>query len=152
MQNKKVNLFLSYGVRPVTLYTNFHKKHKVSLRQYDVKQCVRSWGSLQECFASIFKYLFLLIIQDVIEEGITFKFPSNCMNSFIEMVPVSGEDFKDAYRKGAFQDIDFLASNFTGYQVQFRMTTKYGKWCKRIYVTQKYKDRIAELTNKGRKW
>lgn len=151
MEEKK-NWFLSYGVKPVQFYINYLDDHKVSINQLELFRCIRCWGSLQEAFGSMFKYLFYLIIQDVIENGDVFQFPPNCQKSYIEMIPISGEDFKRAYRKGAFQDIDFLASNFTGYQVQYRMTTKFGKWCKPIYVTRKYKARIAELTNQGRKW
>lgn len=153
MMEQKKNWFLSYGVSPYQLYTNYLGKHTVDLKHIELLQCERSWGSLQAAFASMFKYLFLLIVQDIIENGITFQLPHTTKNKcYIEMIPVSGEEFKKAYRLGAFQDVDFLASNFTGYNLRFRMTTKYGSWCKRIYVTRKYKQRITELTNQGRKW
>jgi hypothetical protein len=31
------------------------------------------------------------------------------------------------------------------------MSTRYGKWIKRIYVTRDYKSRIAEKANRGEK-
>ena len=68
------------------------------------------------------------------------------------MVPVKGDDFVKARQNGAFKDVDFLASNFTGNQIQFRISTRYGKWLKRIYVGNAMKNRITENTNKGKQY
>lgn len=68
------------------------------------------------------------------------------------MDAVSGEDFIRAYQRGAFQDVDYLASNFTGYNLHLRYNTRYGNWKKRIYVSQKYKDIITQKTNAGEGW
>lgn len=143
--------FLGYGVSPQQLYTGFGDKHELQLSNYELYECAAT-GSLTRLCGSVFKHLFYLIIIDIIENGVIFKLPPPCKRSYIEMRAWYGEDFKAAYRNGAFQDVDFLASNFTGYGLQFRMSTRYGTWCKRLYVSSKYRDRIIELTNRGKKW
>lgn len=136
---------LSYGVLPFDLYHNFYKNHKISLTQAEMG------GPFKIMASRIFTHFMYLLISDIIEYGGYFKFPAP-KRCYIEIVPIMGDDFKTAYQRGAFADVDFLASNFTGYILQFRRSTRYGKWAKKIYVTSKFKDRITELTNKGHKW
>lgn len=145
IKEKNKHWALSYGVLPSDLYQNFFKNHKISLS-------VSEMGAPFKTMASrIFTHFMYLLITDIIERGGYFKFPAP-KRCYIEMVPITGDEFKKAYQNGAFSDIDFLASNFTGYILQFRRATRYGKWTKKIYVTSKFKDRITELTNQGHKW
>jgi hypothetical protein len=68
------------------------------------------------------------------------------------MLSVSGDEFVKARQNGKFQDVDFLTSDFTGYNLGLRYNTRYGKWTKALHVSEKYKDRITELTNQGHGW
>lgn len=136
---------LSYGVLPSDLYINFFKNHKISLNKEELG-C-----RFKDAASRIFTHFMYLLITDIIEYGGYFKFPAP-KRCYIEIVPVSGDEFKEAYKNGAFQDVDFLASNFTGYILQFRRATRYGKWIKKIYVTSQFKKRITDLTNSGYKW
>ena len=106
----------------------------------------------RDLMGRMFRYLLYLIITDIIENQIVFKLPPCGQRTWIQMDPVSGDDFVKARQNGAFDDIDYLASNFTGYQIYLTYKTRYGAWKKRIHVNKKYKDRITELTNKGVGW
>ena len=68
------------------------------------------------------------------------------------MLSVSGDEFVKARQNGKFQDVDFLTSDFTGYNLGLRYNTRSGKWTKALHVSEKYKDRITELTNQGHGW
>lgn len=134
------NYATSYAITADELYYGFpHKKYIGLSKDWDNQ-------SLISLYAKVLKYFFYLVILDIIENGITFKFPPGC-RAWLEMIPVSGEKFVQARQNGAFDDVDFLASNFTGYQLYFRHNSRYGKWIKQIHVSKKYKDRITELTN-----
>lgn len=110
-------------------------------------------GDFKVMYGEMFRYFMYLLIKDVIENQVTFKFPpTGDGSSWIEMTPVSGDDFIKARQNGAFQDVDFLVSDFTGYQLTYRKSNRYGSWRKRIFVSSKYRDRITELTNKGVGW
>jgi hypothetical protein len=132
----------SYAILPHELYTKFPDKKYISL--------VKDWNKteLRALYSRIFKYFFYLVIKDVIINRVTFKCPPGT-NAWIEMVPITGEDFAKARQNGAFADVDFLASDFTGYQLMLRRSNRYGKWTKRIYLSSKYRDMITDLTNKG---
>jgi hypothetical protein len=69
------------------------------------------------------------------------------------MKKTSGKDFKNAVRKGKWKDVDFLTSNFTGYQLALSVkSTKRPEKEKLIYLGYKHKDRITELTNEGKRY
>lgn len=136
----------SYALTASDLYTKFpYKKLKTSISQLP-EGTNQKW-----LLTKIFRYFFYLVIKDIIENKTTFRFPRT-FRAFLEMIPVSGKDFIKARQNGAFQDIDFLTSDFTGYHLGLRYSTRYGKWIKALHVTEKYKDRITELTNQGHGW
>lgn len=136
----------SYALTATDLYTKFpYKKLKTNIKQLPN-------GSNEKWFlARVFRYFFYLVIKDIIENKTTFRFPRT-FRAFLEMIAVSGDDFVRARQNGAFQDVDFLTSDFTGYHLGLRYNTRYGKWVKALHVSEKYKDRITELTNKGHGW
>lgn len=136
----------AYSLKAWELYTNFLKNHKLRVYPEDI-----DYGSTpQRMLGNIFTKFMQLVIEDIIENQVTFKLPYK--GAWIEMVPISDEDFAKARQNGAFEDVDFLMSNFTGYQIYLRINNRYGHWLKHIYVTKRYKDRITELTNKGVGW
>ena len=60
---------------------------------------------------------------------------------------------KKAFRNGKWNDIDFITSNFSGYQLGLIMESK--KRTNRekpIYIASKDKDRITEYTNQGKQY
>lgn len=141
----------SYALKADELYTSFPIKKYMTMTAKELPQ--RFHGNFKVMFGEIFRYFMYLVIRDVIEKQVTFKLPPmKGGSSWIEMVPVSGDDFVKARQNGAFQDVDFLVSDFTGYQLFYRKSNRYGSWKKRIYVSKKYRDRITELTNKGVGW
>jgi hypothetical protein len=135
----------SYALLPSDLYTRFPFKKYLSVAdEWDTAE-------MKALCSRIFKYFFYLVIKDIIENKVTFKMPPGT-RAWLEMAPVTGEEFAKARQNGAFADVDFLASNFTGYKLQLRYTNRYGKWAKRIYVSAKYRDKITEMTNAGETW
>ena len=130
----------SYSMTPQDLYYGYGKKFKP---RYNSKNTFKNyWNCEFEC-GRVFTYFFYLVIKDIIENQVTFKLPVN--RCYLEMTPVTGEEFEKAVQNGAFQDVDFLASNFTGYNLNLRIATRYGKWLKRIYVSSKYRDKIVKV-------
>ena len=68
-------------------------------------------------------------------------------------VTKSNSDFKKAFKKGKWNDVDFLTSNFTGYQLALSVKSqKRPEKEKLIYLGYKHKDRITELTNEGKRY
>lgn len=136
----------SYALTAKDLYTKFpYKRLKTNIRQ------LPNGSSQSQLLAQVFRYFFYLVIKDIIENKTTFRFPRS-YRAFLEMLSVSGDEFVKARQNGKFQDVDFLTSDFTGYNLGLRYNTRYGKWTKALHVSEKYKDRITELTNQGHGW
>lgn len=134
----------SYALNPQQLFLRF------PLNKY-IKVRIEGWDKVRYLleFGKMFKYLFYLIVKDIIENNVTFKFPPGT-SSYLEMTPIHGKDFEIARQNGAFDDVDFLMSNFTGYQLYLRYNTRYGHWRKQLYVSKPWKDRITKYTNQGK--
>ena len=107
-----------------------------------------SW--MQVC-AQVFRYAFNLIVRDIIENKTEFKMPPQT-GGRLYMRAISGEDFIHAKQCGAFEEIDYLASNFTAYMICLGITVKHRKWQRNIYLSSTYRQKLIDLTNQGESW
>lgn len=121
---------------------------------YDTVKKIYSDGDKRSLAASIFNKGMQLIVEDIIENNVHFLLPTLGNNeSYLYMKKTSGQDFKNAVRKGKWRDVDFLTSNFTGYQLALSVKSKKRpEKEKPIYLGYKHKDRITELTNEGKRY
>ncbi len=99
----------------------------------------------------IFRVALKIIINDIIDNNITFTLPTGGRKSEIMMSRISGEQFSKARQNGKFMDIDFIESNFSGYELKFIMYRPDGAptRTKTIYVDNKLKAKITQKTNQG---
>lgn len=98
----------------------------------------------------IFRTCFKKVINDIIDNNVTFKLPTGAIDSEIHMRRIHGDEFSKARQNGKFKEIDFLNSLFSGYELELNMYKKGGlKRSKTIYVDPKLKQKIIDNTNKG---
>lgn len=121
---------------------------------YDTVKKVYSDGDKRALSASIFTKGMQLIIEDIIENNVHFLLPTAGSNeAYLYMKRTSGNDFKNAFKRGKWRDVDFLTSNFAGYQLALAVKSKKRpEKEKPIYLGYKHKDRITELTNEGKRY
>lgn len=121
---------------------------------YDTVKKVYSDGDKRALSASIFTKGMQLIIEDIIENNVHFLLPTLGSNeAYLYMKRTSGNDFKKAFKLGKWRDVDFLASNFNGYQLALSVkSNKRPEKEKSIYLGYTHKDRITELTNEGKRY
>lgn len=134
------------------LFHNFPiKKLKMD---YDTVKKIYSDGDKRSLSASIFNKGMQLIIEDIIENNVHFLLPTlGSTEAYLHMDKTSGESFKRAVKRGKWKDVDFLTSNFTGYQLALSVKSKKRPEKKKsIYLGYKHKDRITELTNEGKRY
>lgn len=99
----------------------------------------------------VFKDALKLILQDIIENNVTFQLPTGSRKAEIHIDNVQGKNFERARKHGKWLDVDFLASNFTGNLLVLDMYSKEGmRRRKPIYVDKILRDRLVELTNEGK--
>lgn len=121
---------------------------------YDTVRKIYSDGDKRALSASIFTRGMQLIIEDIIENNVHFLLPTLGTNeAYLYMNKTSGKNFKDAFKRGKWRDVDFLTSNFTGYQLALKVKSpRRPEKQKFIYLGYKHKDRITELTNEGKRY
>lgn len=121
---------------------------------YDTVKKIYSDGDKRSLSASIFTKGMQLIVEDIIENNVHFLLPTLGSNeAYLYMNKTQGKDFKNAFKKGKWNDVDFLTSNFTGYQLALSVkSNKRPEKIKPIYLGYKHKDRITELTNEGKRY
>lgn len=101
----------------------------------------------------IFRECVRLILNDVIDNNVTFELPTGSRKCDIHMKKVQDEEFKNLRKSGKWKDVDLLESNFTGYELGLFM---YGynrpPRTKTIYVNKDLKDKITKYTNEGKQY
>lgn len=100
----------------------------------------------------IFKESVKVILEDIIDNNITFQLPLG--KSDIHILRIEGDDFSKARKKGKWKDVDFLVSYFSGYQPVLNMYNKNGGITRQkpIYLDKKLKNKLTEYTNQGKQY
>lgn len=148
----KHKLAMGHTFSAQEIFYNFPiKKLKMD---YDTVKKVYSDGNKRDLSASIFSKGMQLIVEDIIENNVHFLLPTlGSAEAYLYMNKTSGNDFKTAFKNGKWKDVDFLTSNFTGYQLALSVKSKKRpEKQKTIYLGHKHKDRITELTNEGKRY
>lgn len=133
----------------------FNLKHlfeKFNLKRLKLtcKDCLEHTGYNRHRDAlakQIFKDSVKLVLNDIIDNNVTFIFPNSLAK--IHMQKTEGDDFVHARQCGKWQDVDFIASFYTGYELA--LTLKDTR-VKPIYVGKEMKDRITKYTNEGKQY
>lgn len=120
------------------------------------KKCVEVYsdGSKRDLCEQIFLRSVKMVLDDIIENNVQFKLPGlGTTNSYLQMKRTHGEEFKKAFRNGKWRDVDFITSNFSGYQMVFNMEGKNKAFRQKlVYLSNKDKQRITDYTNEGKQY
>lgn len=105
----------------------------------------------------IFREGVRLIIEDIIENNVTFKIQGiGYQGGEIHMEAIKDSNFERARKNGKFKDVDFLESLFTGYQMYLYVHGKRDNFLHRrkfpIYLSSFFKNKITENTNNGKQY
>ena len=150
--NMKQNFATGHAFNAQDLFHNFPiNKLKID---YDTVRDIYSDGDKRSLSASIFINGMKLIVEDIIENNVHFLLPTlGRTESYLYMKKTQGNDFKKAFRRGKWNDVDFITSNFTGNQLALLIKSKKRPDKEKpIYLDGTHKDRITELTNEGKRY
>lgn len=143
---------LGHAFSAKNLFENFPvRKLKMS-----VDQCksIYSDGSKRDLAVSIFLDSVEMVVDDIIDNNTHFKFPGlGKTQAYLYMKRTSGDKFRKAFKKGKWKDVDFITSNFSGYQLALRMESeKRLPREKSIYLAPNDRNRISTNTNLGKQY
>lgn len=143
---------LGHAFSAKNLFENFPvRKLKMS-----VDQCksIYSDGSKRDLAESVFLDSVEMVVDDIIDNNTHFKFPGlGKTQAYLYMKRTSGDKFRKAFKKGKWKDVDFITSNFSGYQLALRMESeKRLPREKSIYLAPNDRNRISTNTNLGKQY
>lgn len=120
------------------------------------EQCKETYsdGSKRDLAASIFARSVQMVVDDIIDNNVHFKLPGmGRTQAYLYMKRTEGKKFKKAFKNGKWNDVDFIMSNFSGYQLTLEMQSeKRLPREKPIYLSGKDKQRIIDNTNMGKQY
>lgn len=120
------------------------------------KQCIDIYsdGNKRDLAEQIFMKSVEMVVDDIIDNNTHFKFPGiGRTQAYMYMKRTDGKDFKKAFKNGKWNDVDFITSNFSGYQLALSMQSeKRLPREKPIYLSSKDKQRIIDNTNEGKQY
>lgn len=132
-------LFINWPNRVHVPFKVFHDKY--------------SCEKVEVFYAQVFVFAILLIFLDLIELGNTFMFPYIGPNRACFYVKCfQDEEFQKLQRLGKFNGIDYLKSEFKGYQIFYQWKSKYNIREKPVYISHTLKDRLYYNINQGKKY
>lgn len=139
---------VSYSVHFDDLYTNF----KVKKIRISKERAEEVYGmSFQNLLALILRDFFRILLPDIVRKNIAFKLPPGT-RAWIEVHPITGEEFKKVRQLGGFEGVDYIATNFTGYRVYLKWRTVYQEYKKPIYITSTLAHELLNAANSGKKF
>lgn len=98
----------------------------------------------------IFKESIKLVINDIIDNNITFWLPlTGGKKCCIKMKRTEGEEFKNLRKAGKWKDIDIVQSMFSGYDIKFFMLGQRTPRIKTVYLNKELRNKISHNINKG---
>lgn len=97
----------------------------------------------------VFRECVKVILNDIIDNNVTFWLPTGAKKCNIHMKRVDGEAFRNLRKAGKWQDVNLLSSSFTGHELGLFMYGVRDPRVKTIYVNKTLKDKITQNTNKG---
>lgn len=130
------------------VFMNFQRK-KLKSTKYDVYKIFKTHGK-GVMIKRIFTACYILVIDDIIENNVTFILPVYGIRSCkMKMKRVQGEAFKRLRQAGKWKDVDIIDTNFTGNEIGFFMGGQRTPREKIVYVDKQRRKRIDEKANAG---
>lgn len=145
---------MNYAIGYTLLAKHLFKFFNTKKLKLTAKECEQLIGNRhkEKVAENVFKCAVKLVIDDVINNNITFQLPTNKRKAFIKMKRYDNEAFAKGRRNGKWQDVDFLQSNFSAYQMVFQYMSRGVTLHKPIYLDKKHKDSITKYTNEGKQY
>jgi len=107
-----------------------------------------------EYCSKVFLCFLQLMLNDIIDNNVTLEVP--CIGNKEARIFVkcsSGEEFEEAYKRGAFEGIDFIKSGFKGYRLVFQWKYNRNKMKeKTIHIDRTLKKKFYDYINNGKQY
>lgn len=144
-----MNYATGYALNTNEIFTNFPtKKMKMT-----AKECEELIGNRhkEKIAKIIFKACVDMVLDDVIDNNV-FHLPTRSRKAELAVQEFKEDKFVECRKRGKFRDVDFLNSDFKGYQMVFNLQSMGVIRQKLVYLDSQHKDRITKNTNNGMRY
>lgn len=93
-----------------------------------------------------------MIIDDIIDNNATFRLPTRSKKAELGIKTFNREEFTKCRQNGKFKEVNFLNSNFCGYQMNFKFQSAGVMREKLVYLDPAHKNRLTDNVNKGKSY
>lgn len=142
-------MLFNHGLSAEQLYTNTPDRITDKKKQY-FKNLYGDSNSREDSISAPFRYCMGLIINKILDEKLRFKMP-NPTNAYIDFEVINEDLFEMYKQRGAFPDVDFIESDFTGYYLRYFYPSKTYQKKITVYLGGDLKKKFIEKVNSGEK-
>lgn len=145
-----MNYATGHALNAEELFLNFPtKKLKMT-----AKECEEIIGNRhkEKIAEDVFKACVSMVIEDIINNNVTFELPTRAKKTTLKMKRYDRDEFIECRQNGKFQNVSFLDSNFTAYQMAFQFQNAGVFREKLIYLDSRHRDEITKNTNNGKSY
>jgi hypothetical protein len=145
-----MNYATGYALTAKDLFMGFSGRRM----KMTAKECEAILGNRHKDIIAkrVFREAVRMVIDDIIENGITFLLPTRSRQANLFMKKFQGEDFSRRRKMGKWRKVDFYESLFSGYQMYLRYNVGGRYKEKPVYLDPARRDRIDELTSQGKQY
>ena len=141
-----MKILFNHGLTTSELYTNtptrvIDRKWRWFIKHYGIT------NNLSDAQSDPFKYCFYIMLNKVLDDRMRFKIPGTT-EAYIDFTEVS-DGFEFARQNGAFQEIDFIESDFKAYRLIYYFKAKAYQKNYPIYLGGELKQKLINYTNSG---
>lgn len=97
----------------------------------------------------IWKECVKLVVEDIVDNNVTFQLPIK-RKAYLKVKGYDGDTFVKGVQKGMWKDVDYLASDFTGYRMVYEYQKGKTMIDKDVYLNKRLNDKITKRTNEGK--
>lgn len=144
-----MNYAMGHAFCTSEIFKNFPYK-KMNMKCKDSLKLTNA-NNREPYVCKIFRTMFSYIIQDIIDNNIIFQLPTGKRTCEIYMDRIIGDNFNKCRQKGKWKGLNVLATNFSGYQLVFKMPGIGNRRTKTIYLNKDLRDHIIDRANNKEK-
>lgn len=144
-----MRLLLNHGISPSDLYLNVPAKVSKLTRSIFRKRGYNA-KSREDFFGQILCICFGYILETMIKEHKRFYFQSNS-STYIDFEVVLEDEFEHHRQLGRFQEIDFISSDFTSYNIRAFYKIHGVRRKQKVFLGSYLKELFIETVNSGEK-
>ena len=144
-----MRMLFNHGLSADEIFTNTPDRITNKPRQW-FRDRYGDNESREDGISTPFRYCMGVILNKILDDKLRFKIPV-ANNAYIDFEVINEDLFELYKQRGAFPDVDFIESDFTGYYLRYYYQAKHYQKKITIYLGGDLKKKFIDKVNSGEK-